>query len=172
MPVFEDDEIGIVPTISKGTVDILDVRGLKQRYLVELPKVLDRNFKAIIRALRALRDANTTPPFEFHRGITAAALTKNVAGNVSRYTAGTTTLSGDTDSVISEFRGIAIGKKVSYIKSGDNYYLLDSDKVQTEVMTDLRHTTGNTQIEGEAVVTWLDTVASPAFENKITVNPC
>jgi hypothetical protein len=189
--VFEDDEIGIDPTVCGASVaqggglpitltlpslSSSPVNGTMQAgsaWNVTLPRVLDRNFQAIIRALRRLRDAIGEPPVvQIHRGVTLAQITKGSTGNVGRYTAGTNTASGTTDSVIADHHTVGITKRITYLELGGNFYMISAEKTELEVVLDISHTTGETQIKASTVTTQLDTVASPALENKITVNPC
>lgn len=72
----------------------------------------------------AQQDSTT---FEFHRGITDAAITKGSSGTVSRYTAGTTSDSGINDTVSNEIASIAISKKIYYIKSGGTFYAITGE---------------------------------------------
>jgi hypothetical protein len=69
----------------------------------------------------------STGTIEFHRGVTDAAINKGASGTVSRYTAGTTTDSGTNDTVNNDFANVAISKKVAYIKSGANYYMIAAE---------------------------------------------
>jgi hypothetical protein len=66
-------------------------------------------------------------PIEFHRGVTDAAIAKGASGTVSRYTDGTTSDSGINDTVSNDFANVAITKKVAYIKSGGNFYMIAAE---------------------------------------------
>lgn len=61
---------------------------------------------------------------EVHRGVTAATNNKGSHGNVTRYTDGTNTPSGDTDDVFNDFIDVGSGKIVIYVKIGNKYYLI------------------------------------------------
>ena len=61
---------------------------------------------------------------EFHRGVTTEPNDKGSNGDVSRYTDGTNTLSGDTDDVYNDFIDVGSGKIVMYVKIGAKYYLV------------------------------------------------
>lgn len=66
-------------------------------------------------------------PFAVHRGVTDGAINKNASGTVSRYTPGTTTDSGENDTVENEYANVGSGKKVAYIRNGDKFYMIAAE---------------------------------------------
>lgn len=63
----------------------------------------------------------------FYRGVTLAAINKGSSGSVSRYSPGTTTASGTTDTVANEYADVESGKKVGYIKNGSQLYMISAE---------------------------------------------
>jgi hypothetical protein len=62
-----------------------------------------------------------------HRGVTDAAINKGASGTVSRYEPGTTTDSGENDTVFNDWSNVGSGKKVAYMQSGANYYMIAAE---------------------------------------------
>lgn len=61
------------------------------------------------------------------RGVTDGAISKGSNGTVSRYNPGTTTDSGENDTVENEYANVGSGKKVAYMRNGAKYYMISAE---------------------------------------------
>lgn len=66
---------------------------------------------------------------EIHRGVTVSAIAKDTSGSVTRYTDGTDTTTATTDTVTNNSTYIAAGAKVTYVKLGSNFYIVECPEV-------------------------------------------
>ena len=67
---------------------------------------------------------------------------------------------------------VASGKKVTYMKIGGTFYVIDTEKVSQTVGTNFRIKSGNAQIEGEELDIFVDTVDTAAYADKIALEDC
>ena len=99
---------------------------------------------------------------EVHIGKTDAPITKGNSGAVSRYTGAATSEAETTttDTVKTKFANVAADKWCAYIKIDGTYYMLETERVQQTVCTDIQLDTATMKFQKKTRQVWLEPEAA------------